>query len=111
MVWAEWLWAKHRYASQRFFAGNGHKVTASVRSFSNPTGTITNSDLEMAGVLILWLVMEAVCQPLQEKRVALFSDNSPAVGWTKRLASRKSLVAEHSSDQGQQNLPFNNTSH
>ena len=69
-------------------------VTASVRSFSNPTGTITNSDLEMAGVLILWLVMEAVCQPLQEKRVALFSENSPAVGWTKRLASRKSLVIE-----------------
>jgi hypothetical protein len=49
----------------------------------------------MAGVLILWLVMEAVCQPLQEKRVAIFSDNSPAVGWTKRLASQKSLVAEH----------------
>jgi hypothetical protein len=70
-------------------------VTASVRSFSNPRGTITNSDLEMAGVLILWLVMEAVCQPLQEKRVALFSDNSPAVGWTKRLASRKSIIAEH----------------
>ncbi len=70
-------------------------VTTNVRSFSNPMGTITNSNLEMAGVLILWLVMEAVCQPFQEIRVALFSDNSPGVGWTKRLASRKSLVAEH----------------
>ncbi len=70
-------------------------VTASIWSFSNPTGTITISDLEMAGVLILWLVMEAVCQPLQEKRVALFSGNSPAVGWTKCLASCISLVAEH----------------
>jgi len=70
-------------------------VTTNVWLFSNPMGTITNSDLEMAGVLILWLVMEAVCQPLQEKRVELFSDNLPAVGWTKRLASRKSLVAEH----------------
>ena len=49
----------------------------------------------MAGVLILWLVMEAVCQPSQEKRVALFSDNLPAVGWTKRLASCKSLVTKH----------------
>jgi hypothetical protein len=58
-------------------------------------GTITNSNLEMAGVLILWLVMEVVCQPLQKKWVALFSDNSPAVGWTKRLASCKSLVAKH----------------
>ena len=55
-------------------------VTDNVRLFSNPTGTITNSDLEMAGVLILWLVMEAVCQPLQKKWVALFSDNLPAVG-------------------------------
>ena len=70
-------------------------VTANVWSFSNPMGTITNSDLEMAGVLILWLVMEAVCQPLQEKRVALFSDNLPAVGLTKRPASHKLLVAKH----------------
>ena len=70
-------------------------VTANVWSFSNLMGTITNSDLEMTGVLILWLVMEVVCQPLQGKQVALFSDNSPAVGWTKCLASRKSLVAKH----------------
>ena len=70
-------------------------VTASVRSFSNPISIITNSDLELAGVLILWLMMEAVCQPLHEKRVALYSDNTPTVGWTKRLASRKSLVTEH----------------
>jgi hypothetical protein len=70
-------------------------VTANVRSFSNPMGTITNSDLEMAGVLILWLVMEVVCQPLQEKRVVLFSNNSPEKRWMKCLASRKLLVAEH----------------
>jgi hypothetical protein len=43
-------------------------------------GAITNSDLEMAGLLLLWLVMESVCGTLQEKRVALFSDNSPMVG-------------------------------
>ena len=70
-------------------------VTENVSLFSNPTDNITNSDLEMTGVLILWLVMEAVCQPLQEKRVALFSNNLPAVGWTKRLAYHKSLFAEH----------------
>ena len=44
-------------------------VTTNVRLFSNPMGTITNSDLEMTGVLILWLVMEAVCQPLQENEL------------------------------------------
>ena len=42
---------------------------------------ITNSDIEMAGLLLLWLVMESVCGSLREKRVALFSDNSPTVGW------------------------------
>jgi hypothetical protein len=54
-------------------------ITSNVCSDANPTGWITNSDLEMAGVLLLWLVMEEVCRPLTEKRVALFSDNSPTV--------------------------------
>jgi hypothetical protein len=35
----------------------------------------------MAGLLLLWLVMESVCINLREKRVALFSNNSPMVGW------------------------------
>ena len=51
-------------------------------------GNITNSDLEMAGLLILWLVMEEVCPKLRAAYVALFSDNSPTIGWVKRLAAR-----------------------
>ena len=46
--------------------------------FSNPTGGLTNSDLEMAGLLILWLVLKGVCPSLREKCVTLFSDN---LGW------------------------------
>jgi len=49
----------------------------------------------MAGLLFLWLVMEAVCGTLREKRVALFSDNSPTVGWVRRLATKGSLVSAH----------------
>ena len=49
----------------------------------------------MAGLLILWLVLEGVCPSLREKHVTLFSDNSPTVSWVTRLASKKSLVAEH----------------
>jgi hypothetical protein len=56
---------------------------------------ITNSDLEMAGLLFLWLVMESVCGNLQEKRVALFGGNLPTVGWVRRLATRGSLVLVH----------------
>ncbi len=62
-------------------------------SFKNPRGRITNSDLEMAGLVLLWLVMEAVCGELWQKRVALFSDNDPTVSWVRQLASRHSQVA------------------
>jgi len=58
-------------------------------------GVITNSDLKMAGLLLLWLVMESVCGSLREKRVALFSNNSPTVGWVRRLATRGSMVSAH----------------
>jgi hypothetical protein len=69
-------------------------ITANVVSASNPTGMITNSDLELAGLVILWLMMEHVCGSLAEKRVALFSNNSPTVSWVQRMASCSSLVAE-----------------
>jgi hypothetical protein len=49
----------------------------------------------MAGLLFLWLVMEEVCSDLRKKWVALFSDNSPTVGWVRRLATRGSLVSAH----------------
>ena len=52
-------------------------ITANVKSASNPNGMITNSDLEMAGLLLLLLVMEdVVCNP-KKVNVALFSDNTP----------------------------------
>ena len=70
-------------------------IMSNIRFNTNPTGWITNSDLEMAWILLLWLVMEEVCHPLLEKRVALFSDNSPTVSWVTRLASRQSLIGEH----------------
>ncbi len=69
-------------------------ITANVKSEANPKGTITNSDLELAGLVLLWLMMEHVCGILTEKRIALFSDNSPTVSWVERMACRSSLVAE-----------------
>ncbi len=49
----------------------------------------------MAGLLLLWLAMEEVYRPLREKRITLFNDNSPSIGWVTRLASKRSLVAKH----------------
>ena len=56
-------------------------------------GDITNSDLEMAGLLMIWLVIEEVFPKLRAAHVALFSDNLPTIGWEKCLAARGSLVA------------------
>ncbi len=54
---------------------------------------VTNSDLEMAGLLLLLLVMEDVVCNLKEANVALFSNNTPTVSWVTRLALRHSTVA------------------
>ena len=47
----------------------------------------------MAGLLLLWLLMEDVCSLTPGCHVALFSDNSPTVSWVARLAAKRSLVA------------------
>ena len=59
----------------------------------NSTGRITNSYLEMAGLLMLWLVMETVCDVKSGTHAALFSDNQPTVSWVRRMASKSSDVA------------------
>jgi hypothetical protein len=51
--------------------------------------TITNSDLEMAELIFLWLVMESVYGDLRKQRVALFSDN------VRHLATCCSMVSAH----------------
>jgi hypothetical protein len=54
---------------------------------------ITNSDLEMAGLFLLLLVMDDVVCNLKEVNIALFSNNTPTVSWVTCLASRHSTVA------------------
>jgi hypothetical protein len=63
-------------------------------SDTNPTGSITNSDLEFAGFLLLWLVMEEICPELMHKHVGMWSDNQPTVCWVKRMASKNSFLAK-----------------
>jgi hypothetical protein len=69
-------------------------ITASIITKSNLKGTLTNSDLELAGLVLLWIMMEHICTDLVEKRVAHFSNNSPSVGWVQCMAMRSSLIAE-----------------
>ena len=69
------------------------EVQDALVSESNPNGTISNSDLECAGLVLVWLLLEATTEPLQAARVALYSDNSPSVSWIQRLAARRSPIA------------------
>ena len=68
-------------------------ISADLVSFSNPKGRINNSDLEMAGLLLLWLCLEGITPDLAHKHIALFSDNSPTISWVTKMASRKTRVA------------------
>ena len=62
----------------------------------NSKGRLTNSDLECAGLVLLWLVMEEVL-PLEQaavSHVALFSNNQPTVSWVGHFEARGSLVVD-----------------
>jgi hypothetical protein len=76
MEWPEWVKTEVRKTN----SGQG--------------GTLTNSDLEMAGLLLLFLVMEDVCDLQPGHHVALFSDNSPTVSWVQKMAAKGSKVAD-----------------
>jgi hypothetical protein len=66
-------------------------TTNNVVSDKNPSGTITNSDLEMVGVLLHEAVLKAHLDPaMQGAQIAIGCDNSPAVAWTTRMTSRSS---------------------
>ena len=68
-------------------------VKADLCSANNPRGSITNSDLELAALLFLFLVIETVAGDIRNKYIALYSDNSPSVHWVQRLAVRSSPAA------------------
>ena len=67
-------------------------IRNNVISFSNPHGTITNSDLEMAGMVLHYLVLEHLVD-LRHVHVAAWCDNTPTVSWTNKLSSSKSPTA------------------
>jgi hypothetical protein len=56
-------------------------------SDANPNGTLTNSDLEMAGTLLQAIVLEQVTD-MHHAHALTFCDNTPAVSWATRMASK-----------------------
>jgi hypothetical protein len=60
-------------------------IQANVVSFQNPTGTITNLDLEMTGMLLHFLVLKHIVA-LCHVHVAPWCDSTPTVSRTNKLS-------------------------
>ncbi len=63
----------------------------------NPNGTLTINDLEMAGVLLQWLILESIvphCN-LNNAHIGIFCDNRSTVSWAYKLHSKASIIAQH----------------
>jgi len=67
-------------------------IKAALITRDNPNGTISVSDLEMAGLLLQYLVLEWL-KALRHEHVGAFCDNTPTVSWAAKLASKRSRIA------------------
>jgi len=67
-------------------------ITSDVILDSNPKGRLTNSDLEMAVVVLQEAVLEAqLGTTIAGTQAAIGSDNNPIVAWLTRMASHSGL--------------------
>ena len=55
--------------------------------------TLSINDLEMAGIVMGWLVLESIQKDLSFKHVGLFADNTSSVAWTQKGSSTSSIPA------------------
>ena len=64
-------------------------------SSANKTGSLTISDLELTGILLHWLVLEHIVDPitLRDSSVSIWCDNLPAVAWMYKFRTSTSLIA------------------
>ena len=59
----------------------------------NPNGSVTINDLELAGALLGFLVLESYGVALQYCHPSTFCDNMTTVVWLYKLRNSKSLIA------------------
>ena len=65
-------------------------------SESNPTGTLTNSDLELVAAVLQLSVMEPLVPTMHQKLVHFYSNNTPSMArWTKMAAKTANADAAH----------------
>lgn len=66
-------------------------IVARLVSTSNPTGDITINDLEMAGLLLQYLILEQLVD-LKHQHSACWIDNTSTVSWAAKMTSKKSKI-------------------
>jgi hypothetical protein len=69
-------------------------IQANLVTATNKSGTLTMNDLELAGAVLNWLVLE--CQSdinIRHKHIGVFCDNTSAVAWAQKLRTSKSIAA------------------
>ena len=59
---------------------------------NNPNGTITMNDLELAGLVLGWLVLEHIVKDLRFKHIGMNCDNTSAVSWVNKYRTAKSIA-------------------
>jgi hypothetical protein len=62
-------------------------------SATNRKGRLTINDLELAGLVLGWLVLEYVVADLTFKHVGMFCDNTSAVAWAYKGSTSTSIAA------------------
>jgi hypothetical protein len=65
-------------------------IMAQVISDQNPTGVLTNSDLEMACIILHYMTLEQLGVDLWHASTTIGCDNSAVVAWTKQMATQAS---------------------
>jgi len=88
MVWPEYSTPKPIVWHVQF----PDTIQCQVVSHINPRGTITNSDLEMVGLLLQWIVLEQFTD-LTHAHVTCWCDNTPTVAWATKLLATKATNA------------------
>ena len=54
---------------------------------------ITINDLELAAMVLGWLLLECLCPSITFCHIGMFCDNTSAVAWTKKMRTSKSIPA------------------
>ena len=72
------------------------EIQQRLNSKEHPKGSLSINDLEMAGLLMGWLVLEQIIpESIQGAHIGLFCDNTSAVAWTNKHSTSTSIIAGH----------------